>query len=503
VSSSPPATASAPAENTEASNDALSIGAGPTAVRGGALRVGGYLIGAPVSALSAALIFRHLGRVDSGLYIAAASLVAIVAVFSDLGLTAVGVREISTLPANEGWSLARDLLGLRIALTVIGVVIVTIVAAIAYSMTLADGVALAGVGLLLQVTQDNFAIPLTVGLRFGWVAGLELLRQILTTTCTVLLVILGASIVPFLGVTIPVGTAVLLITVILVRGVRGLAPTFSLHRWRAFTKSMVPYAIAVAASGLYFRVAVLLVSALSDRIQLGYFGISFRMIEVLTLVPALVATSAFPIFARAAGEDHDRLGYALGRVFDVSLILGSWVAVSIAIGAPLGIAIIGGPEFKDAAPVLAVEGIALGAMFVSTVWAYGLLSLGLYKRILVLNLSALALNAVLVTILVISDGAQGAALGTALAEVILASAQCVAVVYGRPALRPSLGVLARIPLAIVLGLLPFLLTGVPTIARLLISTVLFAGGVWITKALPREVLDAIPRRGSTVGRSQA
>ena len=105
---------------------------------------------------------------------------AIVGAMSDLGLTAVGVRELSMRPPAERWSARarsariadhahaprqrrdrRDRLGL------------------VYSPTLAAGVALACVGLLLQATQDNFSLPLLVGLRLGTVSALELSRQLL------------------------------------------------------------------------------------------------------------------------------------------------------------------------------------------------------------------------------------------------------------------------------------------------------------------------------------
>jgi O-antigen/teichoic acid export membrane protein len=476
--------------------------AGPAAARGGGLRVGGYLIGVLVSTLSAALLFRHLGKTNVGLYTLAVSLVAIVGAFSDLGLTAIGVREISTLPPEEGWSLARDLLGLRITLTVIGVAVVTVVAWLAYSDTLAAGVALAGIGLLVQAVQDNFSIPLTVGLRLGWVAALDLTRQLLTTLLTIALVLLGAGLVPFLGISIPVGLVVLPATVLLVRGVRTLAPAFDWRRWRRLVGAMVPFAVAVAASALYLRVALLLVSALSDRTQLDYFGVSFRIVEVLTLIPALLASSAFPIFARAASSDHDRLGYGLGRVFEVSLILGAWVAVSIAVGAPLAIAVIGGPEFKDAAPVLAVQGVTLGAMFVSLVWANGLLSLGLYHKIMVLNVSALIGNALLVALLIPIDGARGAAIGTAVAEIAVGIAQAMTVIHGRPQLRPSLRVMPPVALATALGLLPLIFVGLPDIARVCMSTALFGACLLVTRAIPREALELIPRSGALLGRGR-
>lgn len=459
------------------------------------MRVGGYAIGALLSIVSASLLFRHLGVVNGGRYVLALTLVAIVGAVSDLGLTAVGVRELATLPPHERWPLARDLLGLRIALTVCGSVVIVAIAWVAYSTVLAAGVALASVGLLLQATQDNFALPLVVGLRLGWVAALELSRQVLTVALMIALVAAGATLVPFLGVSIPVGAVLVVAAALLVRGTRTLTPTFSLSRWRRFVGAMLPYSLAVAASALYFRVAILLVSALTGSVQQGYFNFSFRMIEVLTVVPGLLISSVFPIFAHAAHGDHERLGYALGRVFEVTVIVGAWIAVSIAVGAPLAVAIVGGAKFAPAAPVLAIQGVALGAMFVSLVWANALLSLALYRLILALNLCTLLVNALLVSALVPLDGARGAAIATAVAEIVAILVQAGAIVRSRPHLRPPLRVLPRVAIAAALALTPLAMTGLPVIVRLVISTALFGAVVLATRAYPPELLDLVRFKG--------
>jgi O-antigen/teichoic acid export membrane protein len=466
--------------------------AGPAATRGGALRVGGYIVGALVSAVSAALLFRHLGVVDTGRYVTAMSLVAIVGAISDLGLTAVGVREISLRPESERWTLASELLGLRIVLTLAGGAAVTAITAASYDTTLAAGVALAGCGLLLQAAQDNFAIPLIVDLRLGWVSVLELLRQLLTTMVILLLVFAGASLLPFLAVSIPVGVVVLALTVKVVHGRRSLMPSFDWRRWRTLMAAILPYSAAVAASALYFRVSIILVSALSTATQLGYFSASFRIVEVLTVVPGLLASAAFPIFTRAARDDRPRLGYALGRVFEVALIAGAWIAVSIAVGARLAIEVIGGHKFDPAVPVLALQGLAVGAMFVSAVWSNALLSLGLYRQILLINVAALVLNAALVASLVPVDGARGAAIGTAIAEVVAAFGLAALVIRGRPQLRPSLRVVPRVALASALGLAPLAMSGVPVIIRIVISTTLFGLVLLATGALPPEMRALIP-----------
>lgn len=470
--------------------------AGPRALRGGSLRLLGFGAGTFISIFSAALLFRHLGRAETGRYATVLSLVAIVGALSDLGLTAVGVREVSSLPAAERAGLARDLLGLRITLTLLGGLITTGVAAVAYSPRLAAGVALATGGLLLQAVQDNYSLPLVVGLRLGWVALLDFLRLLLTALATVLLVLAGATLLPFLGMSIPVGVAVIAVTVLLVRGSRALRPSFDFSRWRGLIAGMVPYSLAIAASALYFRVAILLVAAISTPAEAGDFGACFRIVEVLALVPALLISSALPIFSRAATDDHERLGYALGRVFEVTTIVGAWVAVSIAIAAPLVIEVVGGNKFKGAAPVLALQGIGVGALFASQVWANGLLSLGLYRRILAISLSALVMNAGLVALLTSIDGARGAAIATSIAEIVLAVVQALAVVRGRPGLRPSLRVLPRVALATALGLAPLALVGlgVPTIVRLLVSSILFFGVIAGTRAYPPELLDLLPRR---------
>src|SRR3954447_13551981 len=67
--------------------------AGVTAIRGSALRSGGYALGVVLSLLSAPLLIRHLGLDGFGAFATITALVTIVAGLSELGLTTLGVRE--------------------------------------------------------------------------------------------------------------------------------------------------------------------------------------------------------------------------------------------------------------------------------------------------------------------------------------------------------------------------------------------------------------------------
>jgi O-antigen/teichoic acid export membrane protein len=307
-------------------------------------------------------------------------------------------------------------------------------------------------------------------------------------------VLLGARLLPFLSTPGIAAAAVLIPTALLVRGDVPLRPSIDTEQWRALLSPILTYSVAVAAATLYFRVAIVLVSLLASSRQLGFFSISLRVVEVLFAVPGLLVGAAFPIFARAARDDPARLGYALSRVFEVSLIVGAWMALSLAVGAHLAIELVGGSKFLPAAPILAVQGLALGATFVSTVWGFGMLSLHLHRLILIFSVGSLLIVIAVVSVLVTLDGAQGAAIGTSAVEIGVAIASGLLLVKGRPHLRPRLTGVPKVALAAALGATPMLATGLPVIVRLLLSTLIYGVVVFALRAFPTEVYDLLPAR---------
>ena len=94
--------------------------AGPAAIRGGVIRVVGFGAGVAMTALSAALLFRHLGVDDGGRYVTVLALVSIVAGLTDAGLTGIAMRELVVRDPSEREPLLRNLIGMRIVLGVVG-----------------------------------------------------------------------------------------------------------------------------------------------------------------------------------------------------------------------------------------------------------------------------------------------------------------------------------------------------------------------------------------------
>jgi O-antigen/teichoic acid export membrane protein len=487
-------TASDAAGGPEASDLLDTAAAGTAAIRGGALQMASYVGGTVLGVLSAALLYRHLGVVDAGRYSIAIALVAIVAGVSDLGLTVVGVRELSIQSEGARDSIARNLLGIRLALSVAGVIAITWFSILAgYGITLTLGVVLAGIGLILQSAQSTLTMSLISELKLGWVATLGFLRAALSAVLVVALVIAGAHLVAFLAITIPVGVVVLALNAWLAYGKTSLLPAFHLTEWRRLVQDVLPYSVAIVAATLYFYVAIILVSLLASARALGYFSVSVRVIQVLLVMPGLAVGSAFPIFARAARDDRVRLAYGLGRVFEVSLLVGVLVALCLAIGAPVAIEVVGGPKFAPAAPLLAIQGVGLGASFVGAVWAYGLLSLHRYREILTINLTALLVGGGSIAVLVSIDGARGASIATAAGEFVLAVMNGVALVRADPVLMPPLRVVPGIALATGAAVASTL-ADLPVLGSVALAGAIYVVGVLALGVVPEELLEQLPWR---------
>jgi O-antigen/teichoic acid export membrane protein len=490
----------APADSPPQGQDLLDTPlAGPAAVRGGAVRAVGYLVGVVLSVGSAALLFRHLGVDDTGRYVTALSLVTIAGGLSDLGLTAIAIRELAVRDGDARARLVSNILGLRTALTVVGIVAMTAFAATAdYPSAVVWGTALAGIGLIVLNVQGTLSASLTVQLKLGWVTAAELLRQVVTVFGIVVLVVAGAALLPFFAVQIPAAMAALALTVVLVRGEVPLRPTFDWDEWRALLREVLPFAAAAMLGIIYFRLAIVILSLTSTSEETGYFSASFRVIEVLVVIPQLLISGAFPIFARAARDDRTRLAYGVQRTFEASLVVGVGSGLVLVLGAPFAIDVVAGPDFAPSIGILRIQAVALVVTFVHVAWVYALLSLHRYRAILLLSISGVILNAVTVGIFGSMYGAKGAAWATAAVDVFQTVLIGVALATVGRELRPSLARLPKVCAAAAAGgavaLIPL-----PSVAQAALGGLIFLTVALVLRAIPEEaVVEARKATGSLV-----
>jgi O-antigen/teichoic acid export membrane protein len=480
-----------------APDDPLSVLDSPTAggrvIRGGVLRIGTYAAGVALGIASAALMTRHLGVEDFGKYVIVTSLITIVAGLTEAGVSNIAAREFATRDRGERDRLIANVIGIRVSVACIGVAVATGFALVAgYDRTMVVGTVLAGVGLIIATVQQTYSIPIGVALRFGWLSALDLLRQAAFVAVVVLLLLADADLLPFLAATIPASVVALAVAVPLVRGTAPLLPRLEWAEWLHIARLVGVYAAAAAVGTIYVSAVIVTTSLVGTPEESGYLGAAFRIFTVLAGIPLLLVSTAFPVLARAAHTDHERLQYAVQRLVDIALIVGTWMAIATFLGARVAIDIVAGADFEPAVSVLQIQAGALLAGFLAITGALALVSLHRHAALLVANLVGLTAIIVLTAILVPEFGAKGAAVATLAAESGLAVLYG-AVLFGSRVVRYEFVLVPRIVLAGVLSLL-LVLTPLDGAVLVLVATAVYWGALFAVRGIPGEVIDALLRR---------
>ncbi len=446
-----------------------------------------------LSVLMAAVLTRHLGVSEFGFYTTVLSVAAVVAAVTDAGMSNVGTREYAVLNGRARDELMRDLLTLRVVLTLGGVILTAAFAVAAgYDQALVLGAITASLATAPLAFQHTLSIPLQTDLRLGVVTLLELARQTLWVAAVVVLSAIGAGVFPLLSVQLVVNVILIAPTARLVRGQIPRRPGFRPAVWPSLLRATIVYSLATAVGTIYAYMAQILTSLVTSHHQTGLFAVSFRVFIVSVTIPALLVTVALPVLSRAARDDTERLSYALQRMFEVLLLAGVAAGLIMSAGSGFIISVIGGPGYAGSGSVLAIQSFALIGSFLAAGWSFALLSLRLHRQLLLANAAALIVSIVLTAVLAHADGARGAAIATICGETTLAAGTGLGLFWGRRQYRPQLGVVNKVLVAGGLAGVVSLVPSMPSLIRALVAAALYGAVVLATRAVPDELMEILP-----------
>jgi O-antigen/teichoic acid export membrane protein len=198
--------------------------------------------------------------------------------------------------------------------------------------------------------------------------------------------------------------------------------------WKKILTKSWPLAITIVLNLIYLRADTLILSLLRSEGEVGLYGATYRIIDVLTTIPFMFAGLILPILTTAWAENNQAyFRKVLQRSFDFMAIL----AIPLIIGAQfLGKSIMvfaAGAAFAPSGPILQVLIFAVAAIFLGTMFSHAVIALDQQKKMIgfyiFTSLSALAAYFILIS----RFSYFGAAAVTIYSETLIAgfSAYCV------------------------------------------------------------------------------
>jgi O-antigen/teichoic acid export membrane protein len=471
--------------------------------------VSGRIVAVLAGVATVGLASRYLGLDGFGTLTLAMSIVAFVALLTDLGLSTMAAREIARAPERER-EILGNVLSLGLALAGGGMAGLVVIAELGYRGDTETRQALLILGAqvlvapFVGVSRAHFqAVQRGQLIAVGDVA---LAVGMLAASAACVAADLGFAAMAAAAAAGYVAQAVTM-TALLPREVR-LVWSGRRSTWRHLLRISLPFGATVVVNYLYFRLDVLLLSFLRDTEEVAVYGLPYRVLEGLIVLPSYFMFALFPEIARLTSDRARVDGIVVVALQAMQVLALPLVVIGIAFADDI-VAVIGGAEFKDSAWVLRVLMLALGISYVSGVYGNALVAIGRQDALFKWSLVVLGANLVANLALIPPFGAVGASIAVVASEAL--AFFVVRALYGAGGLTPRVLPDARILLAgaVMVGAVAtkFLL---PDDALGALPTVLIGGAVGVVVygaamaalgAMPETIAVHLPRRLSGIGRS--
>ena len=380
----------------------------------------GRAAAAAIGVVSVGISTRYLGLGDYGALAAALGLASVVGLLTDFGMGTIGAREIAKRPA-ETQQIVRALVTAAFALSLVAT---GVGVAAAFAIYGGEEDELVRRGVLLLLITVPFSAPYGAASAYfiskqqPWMG---MIGSVLGSMATVVLLVAASTLDwGFTGVALAyVSTGVVqwVVMMALSRGKIALWPSRDLALARQLLRWALPIGATVAVASIYWRIDIVLLSVLTSDEEVGLYGLAYRVVDALVVLPSFVTITLLPELGRLA-DQRERFDEIVRKGFRAMQVAAIAVFVPFVVLAPQITGAIGGLGFQEASPVLRLLMIGVGLNALSMVFAQAIVGLNRQGRLFFLALVMLVANVALNLALIPSMEAEGAALAFSLTEVV-------------------------------------------------------------------------------------
>jgi len=439
---------------------------------------------------SVLVMTRYLGPSGYGKVALAFAFIQMLGVLADVGLLTVVVREISRDPAQTDRLVGNALL-LRLALSLATLTLAAVASLLLpWDHEVRVAVLIAGVPFVLGLVNSALVAVFQARLRMDRPAAADLVGRAASFAALVVVVTLDLGFYAVVGTAAAGAAVTLAITWALVRREAHPVPRAERPVWRRLLVAALPIGAALAVSEVFFRLDTLLVSAFRSYHEVGLYSLSYRMVELIAILPAIVMTSVFPLLSRYLEESRERAARTIDAAGDLFVAVGVPIAAGGLIVAPDVVRAIGGDDFAGAADALRLLLFAVALAFVSGLFGHSLIAGVRQGSALRLGLVALGFNLVANLVAIPAWGIEGAAAIAVASEVLLVAGGYV-LVRRELGLTPRFALLWRVlaAAAVMAGVLA-LVSEWPLAVLLVLGVLLYTAALWALGGLdPRRLRE--------------
>ncbi len=371
-----------------------------------------------------------------GQYTAVYEFLAFFGIAADFGLFTIGVREMSK-GVRERNFVAGNILGMRMLTAVVAMSVAVVAAFLIpnYQGTyIPIGIAIASLSVFLTILQGTISSVLQVELKMQHTTVALVTGKLISLTwmlATIFYFYAGEPSQESFNQLMIAGLIGNLFSFVYTYRAAAkyaaLKPLYDKVYWKEIFFGAFPYGIALVLNMIYFRIDSIMILFIKGPHELGFYGPSMRILEILNVIPVYFMNSVLPVLSRNLTENPKKVE----RIIQLAMNFLYMAALPMTIGLYLLaypiIFLITQPEFlsqidkgiygSDVALQILVLGMAIS--FNSSLYNYSLVALGKQAKLLWINGGAAVLNIAVNLYAIPHWGFRGAAWTTVATEVFI------------------------------------------------------------------------------------
>ncbi|MEA3464135.1 MAG: flippase [Patescibacteria group bacterium] len=330
-----------------------------------------------------AIMARYLGKEGFGQYTIIITFLSFFAIIADMGLTLVTVQMISR-PGVDQDKILSNLFSMRLISAVIFLGLAPlIIIFFPYDPIIKLGVAVTTLSFFFIALNQILVGLFQKNLRMDKVSIAEVVSRIVLVAGVALVWRFDLGLINIMTATVVASAVNFLLHFQFSRKFVRIKLRFDFIVWRAIIKRSWPLALTIIFNLIYLKADTLILSLIKSQSEVGIYGATYKVIDVLITFPFMFAGIVLPIMtARWAIGDKSGFKNAMQKSYDVMVIMAFPLVIGAQFTAKRIMVLVAGQEFALSGPILRILILAAGLIFIGCVFAHGVIAINKQRKMI-------------------------------------------------------------------------------------------------------------------------
>ncbi|WP_455645989.1 flippase [Methanosphaera sp.] len=361
---------------------------------------------------------RYLGTTNFGIISFATAISGLFAIFTDLGLSTLTIREVARDKSKSDKYLGNHGM-IKLILSIITMLILVLFVNIGtFNEVTKNVVYIIGSSVIINAFSGTFTSMFRAFEQMEYQSISEIINAVVLFTGVLFCVFTKQSVIAVSLVYLVASIIVLIYNFAMCTKNYGLIHfQVDLKFWKYLIYTAFPLAITSIFALISFRMNTILLNMLTTSAQVGEYTAAFNLMQALIFIPTVYSTAIMPIFSKFYVDNKDMLDYSYKKSLKYLTILSVPISMGTMVLADKIILFIYGSAYVNTIPVLELIIWALPAIFLSYILGNSIASINKQHETVKATFLCLVLSTVGNFILIKLFGGIGAAFITVLNEV--------------------------------------------------------------------------------------